>query len=709
MKSKLAYFAILIALSLHAQTPVQQTPVRAHTPKFCGQAEMNDAAIAAHPEIVQATEQMEAYSQDYVAKNKGVKTASSGKVFLIPVVFHIIHNYGPENIPDAEIYNEMIQLNNDYRMLNSDSTLVISQFDTIKADAHFEFRLAQKDPNGNCTNGIDRIASVLTYDAGDSSKLNQWDPSKYLNVWVVNSLYNDFAGYTYIPSTAANPAIKPYDGVIMLYDYVGGIDQSIPQVSRCLTHEIGHYFNLYHPWGPSNAPGVKCGNDGVNDTPVTKGYDYCPTSPSDAEICTAGVVENYQNFMEYSYCSNMFTADQASRMHAAAYSSVANRNNLWQPANLTATGINIDTTVNNLCTAAFTMDKNTICEGASINFTDASWNGTPTSWNWSFPGGKPATATTSSVNVVYPDPGTYGATLTVSNGVSSPSVTENNIVFVLSSTAAQSAPFFDGFETGGPFPNANWAFDEITQESDYSWATTSPGYNSNTSAFINNFDCDTAATGQLFSTTINLSTVPSPKLYFRVAYAQKEASNTDSLNVFVSSNCGAGWGSPRFKASGKNLATVAPTTAPFKPSSASQWKLDSVSLTPFASMKNVRIIFQFSNGLGNNIYLDNINIASSDISAGIEEDLMKNTIDMNLYPNPVGDNATLSFYLANSASVSIRIYDILGKEIMSLANGEKLGNGTHQYAVSSSGISSGIYFVRLLADDQQFVQKFVVR
>ncbi len=42
-----------------------------------------------------------------------------------------------------------------------------------------------------------------------------------------------------------------------------------------------------------------------------------------------GVIENVQNFMEYSYCSNMFTMGQTARMRAALNSSVGQRDILW--------------------------------------------------------------------------------------------------------------------------------------------------------------------------------------------------------------------------------------------------------------------------------------------------------------------------------------------------------------------------------------------
>jgi PKD repeat protein len=75
--------------------------------------------------------------------------------------------------------------------------------------------------------------------------------------------------------------------------------------------------------------------------------------------------------------------------------------------------------------AAFTMSNNTICAGQCISFTDNTTN-SPTSWNWTFNGGTPATSTQQNPsNVCWNTPGTYTVTLQACNifGCSSTSQT----------------------------------------------------------------------------------------------------------------------------------------------------------------------------------------------------------------------------------------------------------------------------------------------
>ena len=133
------------------------------------------------------------------------------------------------------------------------------------------------------------------------------------------------------------------NGIWILHDYVGSIGTGTTGKSRALTHEVGHWLNLDHLWGPNNNPGnsSSCSDDdGVDDTPRCIGVTSCNltanTCSNDAVdgYWNTDVVDNVENFMEYSYCSKMFTNDQRSRMRAAITSNI--RNNLWQPSNLNA-------------------------------------------------------------------------------------------------------------------------------------------------------------------------------------------------------------------------------------------------------------------------------------------------------------------------------------------------------------------------------------
>jgi PKD repeat protein len=618
--------------------------------------------------------------------------------YTIPIVFHILHQNGTENISDAQIYDEVRILNEDYSKMNSDIVDVVPSFTSIAADCQIKFRLAQKDPSGNCTNGIDRIFSDLTNSADDNSKLNDWPRNKYLNVWVVKTIGTaGVAGYAYLPGTAPSAA---EDGVLILSAYIGSIGTGSINTSRALTHEIGHFLNLQHTWGNTNNPGVACGNDAVTDTPVTMGHTTCPLSDA---TCTSGVIENVQNYMEYSYCSNMFTAGQKTRMQAALNSSLGQRSSLWTTTNLTATGVS---TPSVLCKADFESNNttNTICAGDSITFDDISWNGNPTSWSWTFPGGTPATSTDSVPVITYNTPGVYNVSLTVTNASGSVSATKTSYVSVNPTTAVYNASIYsEGFE-GGAIPSSDW---QVRNQSPggNTWVQTSTAAATGTkSVMITNLSTYDTYVDELIGPSINMTSITgsSPQMTFKTAFAQRSSSSSDKLQVYVSTNCGQTW-SLRKNISGAALSTGGVVSGTFTPTAA-QWATQTVNLSGYATQPDMFFMFRFTSNGGNNIFLDDINILGS---VGIDE--LANSIDFNIYPNPIEENSVIAFELSEKENLDITIQDVLGRKISSVFTGD-LSAGQHQFSIGNdASLSSGIYFVKVTLNGKSFTKKLIVK
>src|SRR5690606_4271114 len=111
---------------------------------------------------------------------------------------------------------------------------------------------------------------------------------KYLNVWISRNM-DGAAGYAYYPDATAG-FLQIFDGIMQLANYTGSIGISNVNNSRTLTHEIGHYLNLAHPWGSTNEPGLVCGDDGVEDTPITRGWNFCP-APAASAVCDPDIRE----------------------------------------------------------------------------------------------------------------------------------------------------------------------------------------------------------------------------------------------------------------------------------------------------------------------------------------------------------------------------------------------------------------------------------
>ncbi len=294
MKNK--YYKLVLASAV--LIAVQTVSLKAQTPLPCGTDEAMRKLYAEHPELIQQQIAFDNAMKPIIEAKRHSRTVEA--VHIVPVVFHVIYAdpTGTDNIPDAQIYDEMKILNRDYAKMNADTSYIVknSPFDTLASDIHFEFRLATIDPNGNCTNGIDRIQSHLGTQATDAAKLNQWPRNQYLNIWSVISIGapgSTAAAYALYPSAVVN--YPQGDGVLSMSTYIGSIGPNTSLgTSRTITHEIGHCMNLEHVWGNNNNAGVACGDDGVDDTPITKGHLYdCTPTPHCTRSFANHIVYNF--------------------------------------------------------------------------------------------------------------------------------------------------------------------------------------------------------------------------------------------------------------------------------------------------------------------------------------------------------------------------------------------------------------------------------
>lgn len=242
--------------------------------KKCGTDEAMEWAFSMYPEL------RSHYEAQELLKNSRVYPSGSNEkstpIYEIPVVFHVLHEYGTENITDAQVYDALEVINREYNSEDPDSVDVVTEYKDLIGNAKVIFKLAAKDPFGNCTNGIEHIYSHETRVGDAYSKVNQWNRSNYLNIWVVKVVGQAGAAAYALKPAATDGTGFWMDGIVSNHTYVGSIGTGSPFVESTLSHEIGHYFDLSHTWGNTNDPGVACGDDGVYDTPVTKGWTTCP-------------------------------------------------------------------------------------------------------------------------------------------------------------------------------------------------------------------------------------------------------------------------------------------------------------------------------------------------------------------------------------------------------------------------------------------------
>jgi PKD repeat protein len=643
----------------------------------------------------------------------------------VPVVMHIIHTGGPDNISDAQVYDALRIINEDYSKLNPDTADVIPPFQPIYANVGFRFRLARFDPNGNCTTGITRTYSTDTNIGDDRVKqLIVWDQDRYLNIWITTNA-NGAGGYSYLPcSGGAN------DGIVIRSAQFGsiGLGGGSNLAVRSLTHEIGHYFGLPHTWGGSNTPGLasNCGiDDGIADTPNTTGIlGGCSLNFSP---CLDGrgqpILSNVQNYMDYSGCTCMFTTDQRTVMRTALLLSC--RSQLTTAANLLATGTN-DGYSSGTCAPviAFRPSATQLCEGGSIAFDDYSYNAdltaSGTTYSWVFTGGTPATSAAQRPVVSYATSGVYDVSLTITtaSGASS-SLTRPQLVQVVGANTGLTAPVAESFENPafpGNFPGSdlrNWVSSSSVTSGTARWQRLP----ASSSLVVSDGAACVAVRSNLLpvgtqtwltSPNIDLSAFSAtspPVLTFDRAYANRTTIVAENLQVQFSDDCGVTWVTRATFPTGalNTLDTV--RRQGFTPSNSSQWQSLQVPIPASALGTRFQIRFQLTSRQGNAFYLDHVALRAATPTA--TQLATAAPYQLRLAPNPQTAETAVYLTLATPGTIKLTLLDRLGRALATTP-AVRLGSGEQRLPLPATHLPPGLYLVQVQLDNKVISAKLVV-
>lgn len=661
--------------------------ITAQNTNFCGSSDVNNKAREANPLVSILEQQLKEHTKEFIERqNRGQQR--NNQIYTIPIVFHVLHNYGEENISDEQIYDAVRIINEDFRMTNADIVNVVPAFDTVKADCEIEFRMPTKDPRGNCTNGINRYQSVLSLNGSDDSKFAFWPRDIYLNVWVVGAIGTaGVAGYAYYPSaTSGLDALR--DGIIILHDYVGSIGTGRVGTSRALTHEIGHVFNLPHPWGDTNEPNVQCGDDGVFDTPNTEGHTSCNLN---AARCTPGVIENVQNYMEYSYCSNMFTEGQKLVMHAALNSPTGERNKLWSNYSLNISGSTASTN-ENTCEpiADFNSKRKVACVGEPITITDFSWRGPVSNWEWTFENADITTSNAQNPTVTFNTTGWQKVKLKVDNSFGSNTKEIEKMILVSDGNVNF---FSDGFENSNEFEN-NYVVENFDNNESKWQLRGDASFSGGQSLGLNAIDADRYDIDVFTTPEYDLS--GTSELKFKYSLATRSANPadiTDRLKIYYSINCGESW-SVFYNKTGLSLVNAGAAAGSFIPTKESDWKEEVVTLpNPALANNSARFKFELQyNEFSNNFFIDNINV---DEVYNSVENIAANSFSVNVFPNPTNSRFNIQFSNANVGDANVQIFDATGKLVYN--EKVKVNNSSYNHTINTS-FANGLYHVNILHD-----------
>ena len=301
--------------------------------------QMNRAVNAGYDKAAFEKVISEKINEIKAARQAGRLTAVN---YVIPVIFHVINDGTAEgtgaNIIASQVYEQIDQLNKDFGNQSG------SPF-AVAANTGISFCPVLKDPTGVtlAQPGIERINRIskgwtdpttfgssnaqvnamISYIDATIKPASIWNPSIYVNIWMYNFSNSGLLGYATFPTAglADLPAGETATtaGVVFLSGAIGSVASPGTAgnygLGRTVTHELGHFFGLYHVWG---------------DVTTCTGTDYCADTPpcsdqyfSTVPGCTiptqcSGQPRMIQDYMDYSDdgCMNTFTQNQTDRIQA---------------------------------------------------------------------------------------------------------------------------------------------------------------------------------------------------------------------------------------------------------------------------------------------------------------------------------------------------------------------------------------------------------
>jgi len=355
----------------------------------------------------------------------------------------------------------------------------------------------------------------------------------------------------------------------------------------------------------------------------------------------------------------------------------------------------------------FEVDKQVFCANDIVQFTDLTTI-KPIQWLWEF---SPSTVTfvngtdenSENPEVTFDTPDKYSVTLTAWNLNGSSSLTKDDLLL-----AGGYQPFFwESFDEMG-FDNQHWTVE--SPNDDVTWGIyevggTEPGTLAAGINFTNMVDF--GIRDRLISPPFNLTGLSSAALEFQHAYAKKYDQVTDSLIIFVSSDCGESW-TRVFNGGddGNGSFATHEKTTDFWPETADDWcgagwgsDCISVDLTPWAGQPDVRIAFETYCAFGNPLFIDNITISQY---VNIQDKTA--TGEISVFPNPA------------KGYFSVQIPDNINVENIQMVN--NVGEIVYQRKVeqteklvtikSSGNFSSGIYLLKCYGSDSEYVNKLII-
>lgn len=681
----------------------------------CGSMELLQKRFADKPALKlmfdQRDERIRQMVNARMASGKSLRT--TGPV-TIPVVFHVVMNR-QSLVTDAQIMAQLDTINKDYAGTNAGASKIPSHFRSLFGQSGIQFCLAQRTPNDAPSTGIVRYTTTRTsFDYttnqvkhAESGGADAWDTDKYLNIWIC-----DLSGSTLGYATFPDDGVEDEQGVAVDYASLPGGSAAGFNQGKTLTHELGHYFDLYHIWGDDN--GSCTGSDNIDDT---------PNQSNSTTTCQTGIVTDrctptapgimYQNYMDYTpdACLYMFTKMQVAHMEEifTTYRSSLLLSNACTPVDVKKKDASLKAIrqpAQRICTNTLTPQVTLVNRGSetltSVTIHAVIDNGTVQNFNWTGSLGTYAEATVTLPQLTTVE-GNHVLSIYTSNPNGAADEDTSNDALSLDFIYYEpfAAPVQESFE--GLFPPQGW--DIVNEDGGSTWEkTTSAAKTGGASVKIANFD--NQLVGQrdyLRSPTVNIAGADSAFVSFQVAaatYTNASAQGNvwDTLQVLISTDCGQTYTSV-YKKWGSTLVTRnAATRTAFTPG-VNEWRREEINIGRFIGQGEILVTFLNTNGNENDIYLDDINIRTVTINPNLKE------AGFLVTPNPTSGQVSVQFYPHPEQLKSVSIYNVSGQKVAeTVITGEVASN---VYDFDLTRFAAGLYVVKAEFEGRVLTRKIV--
>ena len=249
----------------------------------------------------------------------------------------------------------------------------------------------------------------------------------------------------------------------------------------------------------------------------------------------------------------------------------------------------------------------------------------------------------------------------------------------------------------GTFPSSTCVV--VNPDASTTWTKSTPG-GFGTSSNSSKMDCyNYAATGEMdymVLAPMDFTNSSNPQLTFDVAYAPYDATYYEKLDVEVSTNCGGTWTNVYSKQYTTLATSAAVTVSAFVPTS-SQWRKETVSLTSYSTQPSVLARFICTNGFGNQLYVDNINLNAV---TGINESEIDNYIS--IFPNPSAGDVYMNVSAAINGTIDFKVTNIFGEVV------SKFSDASKYIEFNLNGLPSGMYFIEIQSGNTKTVKKIML-